>query len=633
MADPEPVTPGSAGSRTRVRLLGLLVLGGALLVVSPAWAATVVHHPYLQNMRADRVTIMWSTRENLTAVVQYSTDQTFSQRAIPSVRVFTQAFTRSSYLFYQYRADLTGLTPDTPYFYRVLMDGQEITVDGSRQFRTPGVGPFRFLAFGDSGAGTPEQLAIAQLMMAEQPNLVIHVGDIAYEDGTFDQFHDNHFEFYWPMLGRLPFFPVPGNHEYYTLGAVPYLSLHAPPVETVPDADKGRYYSFDWGDAHFVALDANLLDVGYSGTAELDWLEQDLAATTAKWRIVYWHQVPYPLFHHADDPICIAARQRFVPIVERHGVQLVLTGHEHEYFRSKPMHGDTPVSNWPGTVYITTGGGGGPLHPVVPQPWVQYEASVYHYLSVEVNAAQLTVHAIGINGKEFDRSTLTLPSLGPGAVVNAASFTSSLAPGGLVSIFGEGLATDTQAAAHYPLPTTIAGSTVSLNGTPLALMYASPRQINAQLPLDARGPAALHVDTISGVADATVNVSDTAPAVFPSGVLHLNGTPVSISAPAMGGEIVTVYLTGLGLVNGSIAAGQPAPFSPPLTVVSPVEVDIGNIAVTPMFAGLTPGFAGLYQVNVTVPADLPTNVYPLRVGAQGNFSNVTNVQVRARTSQ
>src|SRR5262249_36335791 len=144
----------------------------------------------------------------------------------------------------------------------VLLDGQELGPDQRSEFRfrTAGEGPFTFLAYGDSGLGTPEQKQVAERMARETapvPAFVLHVGDIPYVSGTFDEFQRRHFPFYRTMMRRVPFFTAPGNHEYVTNSAAPYLSLHAPPVDDVPIADRGRYYSFDWGNVHFVSLDSN----------------------------------------------------------------------------------------------------------------------------------------------------------------------------------------------------------------------------------------------------------------------------------------------------------------------------------------------------------------------------------------
>src|SRR5437868_11649702 len=108
-------------------------------------------------MRGDSVTLVWSTKENLSGELQYATDAGFSNVSripVSGGLAFLQSFTKSSYDFFQYRVNIQGLTPGTLYFYRIIMGGQDITADGNRQFRTPGGGPFRFLVYGDSGLGT-----------------------------------------------------------------------------------------------------------------------------------------------------------------------------------------------------------------------------------------------------------------------------------------------------------------------------------------------------------------------------------------------------------------------------------------------------------------------------------------------
>jgi uncharacterized protein (TIGR03437 family) len=598
-------------------------------------------------MRPDRVTVVWSIRETDIGQVQYSTDPTFPASSTNTVTATFVRFIPESATqtvpggFNQFNAVLTGLTAPTVYYYRVLYGTQNLTNDGThayQQFRTPvPTGHFRFLVFGDSGLNSPAQQSVLNQMLTETPDLVLHVGDIAYDSGTYDEFGANYFDYYFSMMWHVPFFPVPGNHEYYTDAGAPYFSLHFPPTNTVPPIDAGHYYSFDWGDAHFVSLDANLLDVSFNSSSQLAWLDQDLSATNAKWRIAYWHQVPYAIAHHIDDPIDIAARQLFNPILERHGVQLVIGGHEHIYARTKILHGDAPVTNGPGTLYLTTGGGGGPLHELAVQPWLdscpalsqgRCMLAAYHYLAIDVDSGSIKVHAIGTDGKELDTATLTLPAFDPSAVVNAASFTTALAPGGLVTIFGSGLSNSTSSAPGFPLPTSMGGTTVTVNGTSLPLIYVSPGQINAQLPMDVRGTATLAVASSAGAAQAPINIADAAPAVFTGGVQHANGTLVSASAPAVPGETLVIYATGLGPVNGPLTSGQAAPQSPLYSAVNPVVVNFGSESATPSYAGLTPGYAGVYQVNVAVPGDLATNVYPLTVVAKGNASNVNNVQVK-----
>ena len=282
-------------------------------------------------------------------------------------------------------------------------------------------------------------------------------------------------------------------------------------------------------------------------------------------------------------------------------MQVVFAGHEHNYQRSKPMRGGVPVDSGPATIYMTSGGGGGGTHPVSPQSFLDQQFEKFHYLRVDVNGPQFIIHAIGTDGKEFDHVQLVPPPVpilaGGSPVVNAASFQPALASGSLVSIFGQGLSDVTGQATGFPLPTSLGGATVTLNGTPLSLNFASPGQINAALPLDAAGTATLRVTTSAGFAETQINIGDSAPAIFPNAITHANGTLVSASAPSTPGETLVIYMTGLGQVDGKLDAGQPAPSAPLLRVLAPVDVQIGTSpAITPDFAGLTPGFYGLYQV-------------------------------------
>ncbi len=223
------------------------------------------------------------------------------------------------------------------------------------------------------------------------------------------------------------------------------------------------------------------------------------------------------------------------------------------------------------------------------------------------------------------------------AAVNAASFTAAIAPGCLISIFGTDLDASTELAQGLPLPAQFSGVTVTLNGRTLPLLYASALQINAQLPFDVSGSATLQVTTPAGSSSLAITISGVAPGVFTSptsngtvaAIVHANGALVSANAPAQGGEYISIYMTGLGQVNGPISAGQPGPLSPLLSAMAAVQVQIGSAApVGASYAGLAPGFAGLYQVNVRVP-QLAAGSYPLTVLAGASTSNAVTLPVAA----
>ena len=177
-----------------------------------------------------------------------------------------------------------------------------------------------------------------------------------------------------------------------------------------------------------------------------------------------------------------------------------------------------------------------------------------------------------------------------------------------------------------------------MNGRRLPLLFVSGYQINAQLPYGPAGQATLRVSTPNSSAEAQIVTAPAAPAIVnlpngfdvaPAVVRSSGGALVSAASPASGGEYVTVYMVGLGPVDGSIAAGDPAPGQPPLRALYPVEIRIGGASVTPAFAGLTPGFAGLYQVNVRIPEGLPAGIHALRVVVNGMDSDPVSLFVES----
>ncbi len=191
--------------------------------------------------------------------------------------------------------------------------------------------------------------------------------------------------------------------------------------------------------------------------------------------------------------------------------------------------------------------------------------------------------------------------------VNGASFVAGdLAPGSLISIFGESLANGTAGAAALPLPLELAGASVSINGVPAPLLFASPNQINLQIPWQTTAGTASIVTSRGGTAATPISVTigPVSPGIFV--VVHADGRPVTADNPAVAGEVLVVYANGLGAVSGSVTSGQGAPSNPPATTTQAPGVTIGGISAGVEFSGLTPGFVGLNQVNVRVPASFPT---------------------------
>jgi uncharacterized protein (TIGR03437 family) len=224
------------------------------------------------------------------------------------------------------------------------------------------------------------------------------------------------------------------------------------------------------------------------------------------------------------------------------------------------------------------------------------------------------------------------------AVTNAASYqTNAVAPGAIVSVFGASLSAGTSQFSAVPLPTVLGDTTVTFNGIPAPLYFASPQQANAQVPFEvATGNAISEVNSKSGIALTQFPVGAAGPGIF---TLNGQGTgdaaaidavtyaPVKSSQPIAAGAYLGIYCTGLGAVTPATTTGAAPANPPPQTTVKP-SVLIDGQSATVLWAGLAPGFVGLYQVNAQVPATLTAGQHSLQLVVNGAASNTVTFAVR-----
>jgi uncharacterized protein (TIGR03437 family) len=242
-------------------------------------------------------------------------------------------------------------------------------------------------------------------------------------------------------------------------------------------------------------------------------------------------------------------------------------------------------------------------------------ASAPVVITVTAQSSQPTlIGTLQINGTL--QSNQTAPSIG--GVVSTASYVSNapLAPGAFASIFGENLATTSIQAGKLPLTTQLAGAQAFIAGRLAPIQYASSGQINFLIPFDLAPNSTQQLIVIQGSAYSTpesITIAPAQPAVFTLGagvgaitVVKANGDQFSADAshPASAGDTLVIYCAGLGAVTPPVATGSAAPGSPPAKASSTVTVTIGGQPAPVAFAGLTPTYAGLYQVNVTVPSGI-----------------------------
>jgi acid phosphatase type 7 len=532
---------------------------------------------------------------------------------------------------YIHHADLRNLTADTPYRYEIRIDGADPLMGRRNSFRTDGADSFRFIVFGDSGDGGEPQKELAHRMAGEEVAFVAHTGDIAYWSGTFRQFQEAFFQIYPELLSRMPVFPAPGNHDYEFADALAYRSFFHVPTQGVPPAGHGRYYSFDWGPAHFTVIDTNtpFADALAQRDAMLEWLEQDLRRTRQPWRIVMFHHPPFPTSAaKIGDAVSALVREHVTPILERNAVHLVLAGHEHIYQRTQARRGSAFVRDPGGTIYVTTGGGGSQLYSPGQAPFVAASLEGSHYLRVEVSREKIRLEAIDLNGSSPDE--FTIPSrpivFGP-ALVDSATHGRVPAAGGLATLYGWNLVVGEHVARTSPLQREWEGTRLSLGGGDLGMIYASPTQINVVLPDDQTGQQVLQVRTRSGNVETPVEIRAASPTLFArlvdgtewAAALHADGTLIDDKRPAAPGEWISVFGTGLGRARGAAAYGQLAPSAPLAIAIGTVTATVNGQEAVVSFAGRAPGFWGLDQINLQVPQRAGAG--PLRIFVDGIGSN------------
>ena len=391
-----------------------------------------------------------------------------------------------------YSARLEGLHLGTRYRYRMAMDGKPFA-EGWFTTRKPRGRRTHFVAFGDNSYGTMSDRAIAYYAYQARPDFVMNTGDTVYYEGRDSEYGRFFFPVYnateagprigAPLMRSVPVYTVLGNHDVESksgglrgadfdrfVDALGYftnleLPMNGPmPNSPVPlfgeskrmeefmHAMRGRYpgmanYSFDYGDGHFLCLDSNVY-VDPTDPALMRWIESDLASTDAAWKFVVCHHPPFNIgIEHGDEQQIRA----LCPIFERLGVDLVMSGHEHNYQRTRPIRfvpGDLAgakavgkgtryvpgtftvdrqfdgrtVTKPSGIVYLTTGAGGHDLYNLemndAPETWkrpedgnVEYTARMKtdrHSLTVfDMDAHRLEWRQIDEWGRELDRVVIT----------------------------------------------------------------------------------------------------------------------------------------------------------------------------------------------------------------------------------
>lgn len=410
----------------------------------------LVRGPYLQSVAQESIKVLWRTNVPAESRVEIS----LTVGGDP-VAVITDDSLVTDHIIL-----IEGLQPATTYYYRIgLSDGFFTEAHERYRFTTShqDTERIRFWATGDFGSKNQSQIdvrnAFQQYVRPDYPEFWLWLGDNVYDDGTDQEYQERIFTppyGYDSLLTFLPFYAVPGNHDYNSVNRFSPPPQHKGPyfdvIEVPREGEAGGvpsntelYYSFDYGNAHFAAVNSEAFQYTFFPNSVMEqWLREDLRQTDKMWKIVFWHQPPYSKGSHDSDDFwevfMASMRNTYNPVAELYGADLVICGHSHVYERSHLLRGhygksgsfrpEMFIDNEPpyvkyidgdsanyGTMYIVVGNSGKSEdeaeggHPVF--AFEDHGSGVCGSLLIEIDGPRLTGKYIGSTGEVRDEFTIT----------------------------------------------------------------------------------------------------------------------------------------------------------------------------------------------------------------------------------
>lgn len=428
--------PGTLRSGTNWLAVRVQEGFGGRPVFVPELLANFLRTPYVQLVTSNSANVLWRTPTPVNALLELGQGGDFPVR-IPSPLVGTN-----------HEVALTGLSPDTSYQYRVVLDPERVPViTATNTFRTlPAAGPLTVAVFGDSGWSSAGQYAVARQLRLSGAQLILHVGDIVYPWFSSGLADLRFLSVYRRNLEGTPFYSVWGNHDflYNAEWNRPYRDVIRQPVTDVSTdalaserAWPGAYYSFDAGDVHFAMLFLPLANVHTLSTnsPQYQWLDADLAATTKPWKVLLQHHPVFTSSAHRRDlyggpPVGFydthLVRANLLPLARKHGVQLICSGHDHNYERFLPVDGVHTL--------VTGGGGGGLYYPVEFDSLSSQFHAAFHYTKLTFEGDTLRVQPIGTSGAPLDSFNIRRTASPP--LVQAAAWMTPVVESGPGTVDG-----------------------------------------------------------------------------------------------------------------------------------------------------------------------------------------------------
>lgn len=369
-------------------------------------------------------TIMWqSDSSESDAVIEY---RLVGSDDIQKLSATDTAFTDDGSTTYIHEGTITGLTPNTKYEYRIGY-GTDRRSDWY-PLETAGAGEYEVLIYSDSQSGDYsgwEQIVKNSAKRNPDAALYISMGDLV-DNGEQSYQWRTWLDSIKPLSARIPLAPTLGNHEMYTLDwkmrePRAYLNYFDVPNNGNATFDR-RYYSYDYGDVHYVVLDTQLYESNHEDNhdihhpdlydVQVQWLRQDLANTTKKWTVVIMHRDPFQYaFDRPGASRDVGFNEEgvlFMPIFDEFNVDLVLSAHLHSYRnRGHVRHFERNES---GPLYILTGIAGDARKP----KWKEHPLDVYvapqpetnNYMTMTVSFNKLIIRSFLPDGTLIDESII-----------------------------------------------------------------------------------------------------------------------------------------------------------------------------------------------------------------------------------
>jgi len=364
--------------------------------------------PYLQAPGSNVMTILWESLTNHPATVSFGSrnhrDKNFgpiTPRTMVGLtpRKYTNIVTsitnglsvtktnvkrgHLTNLFYLYEARLTELKAGATYFYSIQVGA---SATASHQFKTFSgkSDTVRFIAYGDSRSDPKTHRALAKRFPAAAPDFILHTGDLVMDGREYGLWSKQFFDPLEDVIDRVPVLPVPGNHEEDLKNYLAY--FHIPGGK--------RWYSFDAGPVHVVALDYHFEKASHE---QFKFAREDLLNSRAPWKVVFLH---YPMFNYGHHNSAWG-HQAYLPLFHEAKVDLVLSGHSHLYERFRPIARKDQRDDWAIT-FITTGGGGAELGNPYEHPAHGKCIATNHFVAFEATEKTLRGRAITTNGTVID---------------------------------------------------------------------------------------------------------------------------------------------------------------------------------------------------------------------------------------